>query len=82
MVTVLPFPGFITYWLPLLLESPGAEALTLLFGIPGIVIDIGLATPRYTTFILSAAISAALGLAMVEKVFFTGSNQHFNTTFF
>jgi hypothetical protein len=44
------------------LVSPGAEAETSLSEIPAKEIDIGLTTPLYTTFILSAEIVAALGL--------------------
>jgi hypothetical protein len=49
----LPFPTLV---------SPGAEAETSLSEIPAKEIDIGLTTPLYTTFILSAEIVAALGL--------------------
>src|SRR5690554_7229472 len=71
IVTVLPEPGRITYLLPETLESPGADAFTLLSGIPGMETVIGLSTPRYTTFILSAAITAKLGIEIVEKERFT-----------
>src|SRR5690606_33360506 len=73
IVTDLPVPGFIAYLLPLVLDNPGADALTLLSGIPGIEIVIGFDTPRYTTFILSAEITAALGLDIVAKVCFTST---------
>ena len=42
-------------------ESPGADARTLSSPIPANDTDIGLITPRYTTFILSAEIVAELG---------------------
>ena len=42
--------------------KPAAEAFTLLSGTPAKEIVIGLSTPRYTTFILSAEIVAELGL--------------------
>ena len=45
ILTVLPVPGFITYFDPLALLSPGADALTLLSAIPGIEIVIGFSTP-------------------------------------
>ena len=72
MLTVLPPPGRMTYLLPEALLNPSAEADTLLSGIPGMEIVIGLSTPRYTTFILSAEITAELGLVMVANVALTG----------
>ena len=45
IVTSRPFPGVITYLLPLTLLSPGADALILLSAIPGIEIVIGFSTP-------------------------------------
>src|SRR5690606_13491787 len=72
IVTVLPAPGRITYLLPETLERPGADAFTLLSGIPGIETVIGLSTPRYTTFILSAAITAEFGFDIVENPKLTG----------
>ena len=72
MLTSLPFPGTITYFDPLTFLSPGADAETLLFAIPGIDIVIGLSTPLYTTFILSADITAELGFAITGKDWLTG----------
>src|SRR5690606_3700148 len=74
IITVLPAPGRITYLLPDTFERPGAEALTLLSGIPGMETVIGLSTPRYTTFILSAAITAEFGIEIVanERLTSTG----------
>ena len=56
------------------LDKPVAEPETLLSGIPGIDIVIGLSTPLYTTFILSAAITAAFGFDIVEKLLLTGTS--------
>ena len=66
--TSLPDFGDKLNLLPLTRFKPGALALTLLSAMPGIEIVIGLSTPRYTTFILSAEITAELGLLITAKL--------------
>src|SRR5690606_35278084 len=63
ILTSRPAPGFVTYFpAPPAELKPGALALTA--PTPGIDIVIGFATPRYTTFILSAEITAEFGFGI------------------